>query len=378
MTLKTSDAQRRLQTAQTRFDAGAASPLHTQGTAPLARDEVPAFGHAQASARWGTQLRTTVLGSFLSGSGYVEPRPHASSDDAGDAAPSAPTRPKTRRQPAPDTALRRLSRNPMAVIGALILLAMVAMALSANILYPGDPLDMVATPLIPPFTDAHYWLGTDSLGRDVTAGIVHGSQASLMIGATAAVIGVLIGTLVGAVAGYFGGWTDDVLVRITEIFQTTPAFLFVIVIVTITSPSMQTISLAIGVTSWPTVARLVRAEFRAFVHSEFVAAAKGLGYNPIRIIFREILPNALPPIIVTASVMVASAILMESALSFLGQGDPNRVSWGTMIGTGREMLRTAPSLTILPGTALVLAILALNLLGDGLNEAFNPRLRERR
>ncbi|WP_347558111.1 ABC transporter permease [Robbsia sp. KACC 23696] len=277
-----------------------------------------------------------------------------------------------------DTALRRLLRNPMAVIGALILLGLLVTAFGANAWYPGDPLDMVATPLIVPFTDAHYWLGTDSLGRDVAAGIVHGSQASLLIGATAAVIGVLIGTLVGAVAGYFGGWTDDILVRITEIFQTTPAFLFVIVIVTITSPSMETISLAIGVTSWPTVARLVRAEFRSLVHSEFVAAAKGLGFSPARIIFREILPNALPPIIVTASVMVASAILMESALSFLGQGDPNRVSWGTMIGTGREMLRTAPSLTILPGTALVLAILALNLLGDGLNEAFNPRLRERR
>jgi peptide/nickel transport system permease protein len=377
MTLKSPDTQRRLQTAQTRLEVGQTSPQHTQGTVPHARDTLPAFGHAQAAARWGTQLRTNVLGTFLSGGGYAEATVLADGDAAVPIS-SASRRRKPAKQATADTALRRLARHPMAVIGALILLAISALALSANFLYPGDPLDMVAAPLIPPFTDAHYWLGTDALGRDVTAGIVHGSQASLMIGATAALIGVSIGTLVGAVAGYFGGWVDALLVRVTEIFQTTPAFLFVIVIVTIASPSMYTISLAIGVTSWPTVARLVRAEFRALVHSEFVAAAKALGYKPARIIFYEILPNALPPIIVTASVMVASAILMESALSFLGQGDPNRISWGTMIGTGREMLRTAPSLTILPGTALVLAILALNLLGDGLNEAFNPRLRERR
>ncbi len=378
MTQKTDDAQRYAPVGQTRYDAGQDVRQSAYGSAPRSCDDVPTLGHGHASARWGTQLRFSVFGAFLSGTAY--PDASASDNHGVEGGASAYQRVPKRasHRLLADSAWGRLARNPLAVVGAVILLAMVVMAFSANVWFPGDPLDMVAAPLIPPFTDAHYWLGTDSLGRDVAAGIVHGSQASLWIGATAAVIGVCIGTLIGAAAGYFGGWVDDVLVRITEIFQTTPAFLFVIVIVTITSPSMQTISLAIGVTSWPTVARLVRAEFRSLAHSEFVAAAKGLGFTPVRIIFREILPNALPPIIVTASVMVASAILMESALSFLGQGDPNRVSWGTMIGTGREMLRTAPSLTILPGTALVLAILALNRLGDGLNEAFNPRLRERR
>jgi peptide/nickel transport system permease protein len=271
-----------------------------------------------------------------------------------------------------------LRANPQVLFGATLLLAIVLLAVFADRLYPGDPLDTVAAPLIAPFTDPHDWLGTDSLGRDVAAGIVHGTRASLLIGATAALLGILIGTTIGALAGFFGGWVDALLVRITEIVQTTPAFLLVIVIVTIGQPTLAVISLAIGVASWPLVARLVRAEFRSLVKSEFVTAARSLGYGPVRIIFREILPNALPPIIVTASVMVATAILMESALAFLGQGDPNRISWGSMIGSGREMLRTAPSLTILPGAALVLTILSLNLLGDGLNRAFNPRLRERR
>jgi peptide/nickel transport system permease protein len=276
------------------------------------------------------------------------------------------------------TVWRTVRAYPLALIGGVLLVVIVAGACAANLLFPGDPLDMVAAPLTVPFTDPQHWLGTDSLGRDVAAGIVHGARASLLIGVLSALLGIVIGTLVGACAGFFGGRVDALLIRITEIFQTTPSFLFVIVIVTIGQPSVSVISLAIGITSWPTVARLVRAEFRSLVQSEFVTAARSLGYGPVRIMFHEVLPNALPPIIVTASVMVASAVLTESALAFLGQGDPNRVSWGSMIGEGREMLRTAWYLTVLPGTALVATILSLNLLGDGLNEAFNPRLRERR
>jgi peptide/nickel transport system permease protein len=272
---------------------------------------------------------------------------------------------------------RALLRNPSAVSGAILLVALLLVALFAGRLFPGDPLDIVGQPLLAPGQDPQFWLGTDSLGRDVLAELAHGSRASLMIGTTAALIGVVIGTLVGALAGYFGGWTDDILMRITELFQTTPSFLFVIVIVSITRPSMTTISLAIGITSWPTITRLVRAEFRSLGQSDFVMAARSFGFGHARIIWREMLPNALPPIIVTTSVMVATAILMESALSFLGMGDPNRVSWGSMIGDGREMLRTAWYLTALPGGALVLTVLALNLLGDGLNDALNPRLNER-
>jgi peptide/nickel transport system permease protein len=274
-------------------------------------------------------------------------------------------------------AWRALLRNPSALAGLLLLAAFIALALSAGHLFPGDPLDMVAAPFEWPGVDPQYRLGTDSLGRDVAAGIAHGTRVSLLIGAASAGIGLVIGTLVGAIGGFFGGVIDDLLVRVTELFQTVPSFLLVIVIVAIGRPSVTIIALAIGIASWPTVARIVRAEFRTLRQSDFVLAARSQGFSNARIIFGEILPNALPPVIVTASVMVASAILIESSLSFLGMGDPNAVSWGGMIGAGRDSLRTAWYLTAVPGAAIVLAVLALNLLGDGLNDALNPRLRER-
>jgi peptide/nickel transport system permease protein len=272
---------------------------------------------------------------------------------------------------------RALLRNPSACVGLALLFAIVALALLAPHLFPGDPLDMVAAPFEWPGSDPQYWLGTDSLGRDVAAGIAHGARVSLLIGAASAALGLAIGTLVGAIGGYFGGVVDDALVRVTELFQTVPSFLLVIVIVAIGRPNVVVIALAIGIASWPTVARIVRAEFRSLRHADFVLAARSQGFSDARIIFGEILPNALPPVIVTASVMVASAILIESSLSFLGMGDPNVASWGAMIGSGRDSLRTAWYLTAVPGAAIVLAVLALNLLGDGLNDALNPRLRQR-
>jgi peptide/nickel transport system permease protein len=195
----------------------------------------------------------------------------------------------------------------------------------------------------------------------------------LLVGVSAAAIGLAIGTLIGAVSGYFGGWVDTVLVRLTELFQTVPTFLLVIVIVAIGQPSDPVIALAIGLAAWPTVARLVRAQFRSLREAEFITAARSLGYAAPRIIFREILPNAMAPIIVTASVMVANAILTEAGLSFLNMGDPNLVSWGSMIGDGRPLLRTAWFLTALPGGAIALTVLSLNLVGDGLNDVLNPR-----
>ena len=274
-------------------------------------------------------------------------------------------------------ALRAFLRNPAAVAGVVLLVFMLVLALLAPWLYPGDPLDMVAPPLLWPGQDAAYPLGSDSLGRDVIAGIAHGARISLSVGVVAAVLSLVIGVLVGATAGYFGGRIDDVLVRITELFQTMPSFLFVIVVVAIGQPSVPVIVFAIGLASWPVIARLVRAEFRALRETEFVLAARSQGFSHARIIFQEMLPNALPPVIVTTSVLVASAILIESALSFLGMGDPNTVSWGSMIGEGRELLRTSWYLCALPGAAIVLTVLALNLVGEGLNDALNPRLRGR-
>ncbi|WP_373743145.1 ABC transporter permease [Achromobacter insuavis] len=283
-------------------------------------------------------------------------------------APAAPL-PRLRRG-----ALGRLLANPAAVAGALLLLLILLAALTAPWIFPHDPLDMVGPPILWPGQDHEFWLGTDTMGRDVAAGLAHGARVSLTVGVTAALLSLVIGIAIGAAAGYFGGWVDVVLMRVTELLQTIPAFLLVVVIVAIARPSVTVIALSIGVASWPVVARLVRAEFRALRESEFVQAARSLGFSHARIALLEILPNALPPVIVTTSVLVANAILMESALSFMNMGDPNAVSWGSMIGDAREMLRTAWYLAALPGVSIILTVLSLNLLGDALNDAFNPRL----
>ena len=269
--------------------------------------------------------------------------------------------------------LRAFLRNPTFVAGLAILSFFVAMALFAGWLFPSDPQDMVAQPLLWPGDDAAYPLGSDSLGRDVLAQLVYGTRASLLVGVASAAIGLAIGMVVGSAAGYFGGRVDTLLMRLVELFQTTPTFLLVIVIVAIREPSLSTIALAIGLASWPTVARLVRAQFRSLRESDFVMAARSLGYSSTRIIVQEILPNALPPVIVAASVMIANAILTEAGLSFLNMRDPNVISWGGMIGDGREQLRSAWFLTALPGAAIAAAVLSLNLVGDGLNEILNPR-----
>jgi peptide/nickel transport system permease protein len=252
------------------------------------------------------------------------------------------------------------------------------MALTAPLLFPGDPLAMVTKPFLWPGQDAAHVLGSDSMGRDVLAGIVHGSRISLFVGLAATALGLSVGILVGAMAGFFGGWVDTLLMRVVEIFQTLPNFVLLVVLVAILQPSATTVTLAIAIVSWPMVARLTRAEFRAIREKDYVMAARSLGFKNARIIFGEVLPNALPPLIVTSSVMVATAILMESALSFMGLGDPNVVSWGSMIGNGRELIRTAWYLTLLPGLAIVFTVLALNLIGDGLNDALNPRFSEER
>lgn len=268
---------------------------------------------------------------------------------------------------------RQLLRKPLACIGLFILAGLAIMGLLAPLLFPGDPLSIVARPFIWPGEDRAYPLGTDALGRDMLAGIVHGVNISLRVGIAATALGLAIGISIGATAGYFGGWTDSVLSRIIEIFQTLPNFVMLIVIIAIAQPSLTTLSFSIAIVTWPTMARLVRAEFRSIREKDYVMAARSLGYGHIRIILSEILPGALPAIIVTSSVMIAGAILMESALSFMGLGDPNVISWGSMIGAGREYLRTAWYQCAIPGLAIIITVLAVNLLGDALNEILNPR-----
>ncbi|HEV8440097.1 MAG TPA: ABC transporter permease [Methylomirabilota bacterium] len=270
---------------------------------------------------------------------------------------------------------RRFVRSRSAVLGLAIVVAVILLAASAPIAFPGSPFRPVDRPFLPPF--GSHLFGTDVLGRDVAAGIAHGARTSLLIGLLATAVAVLVGVVTGGVAGYYGGRIDDALMRVTEFFQTIPTFLFAILLVAILTPSIRSIVAAIAVVSWPAVARLVRGEFMAMRHREFVQACVCLGMSDGRVIFRHILPNCLSPIIVTGSLIVATAILIESALSFLGLGDPNTMSWGFMIGAGRTFLRTAWWLCTIPGVAILLTVLAINLLGEGLNDTLNPRLRHR-
>jgi peptide/nickel transport system permease protein len=268
---------------------------------------------------------------------------------------------------------RRFRRNRAAVFGLVILVGVVGLALLAPFLYSQSPFRVVSKPFLSPFGE--YIFGTDVLGRDVSAGIAHGARTSLLIGILATVMAVVAGTLVGGFAGYYGGLTDDILMRITEFFQTIPSFIFAIVLVAILKPSIESIIIAVGAVTWPPIARLVRGEFMTMRNREFVQAYLCMGMGDLRIIFRQILPNSISPIIVTGSLMVATAILIESALSFLGLGDPNIMSWGFMVGAGRTFLRSAWWLCAIPGIAILLTVLAINLVGEGLNDALNPRLR---
>lgn len=271
----------------------------------------------------------------------------------------------------------RLLRHPSGLVGIALIVLAALMALSADFFYPSGPWSLAGPPRLWPGQNAAFPLGTDSLGRDIAAGLFHGSRVSLAVGAAAAIVSVVIGTVIGGLSGYYGGWLDDVLMRLTDAMQTIPSFLSAIAIVGIIGPSLPTIIFAIAIVSWPMIARLVRAEFLRLRTYDFVQSCRIIGMSDMRIIFAQILPNCLAPIIVASSVLVATAIIVEASLSFLGLGDPNAMSWGTILGNGRSALRTAWYMTAVPATALVLTVLALNLVGDALNDVLNPRLKER-
>lgn len=272
-------------------------------------------------------------------------------------------------------ALSRFAANRGALIGLALLVLLVALVVLAPMLYPQSPWRMVGRPMGAPL-DGNFLLGTDTLGRDVAAGIVHGARVSLLIGIVSTVAALLIGVPLGAVAGYFGGMIDDAVMRFTEFFQTIPSFALAIVLVAILQPSLPSIVLAIAIVSWPPVTRLIRGEVLSLRTREYVQAAITVGQSTPRIIFTQILPNTLAPIIVMASLMIATAILLESSLSFLGLGDPNLMTWGYMVGAGRSRIIDAWWISFFPGLAIFLTVLALNLVGEGINDALNPRLRK--
>jgi peptide/nickel transport system permease protein len=251
-------------------------------------------------------------------------------------------------------------------LGLVLLAGLAVLALAAPLLAPGDPLDMVARPLLPPLADPAHPLGTDQLGRDVLAGLLHGARVSLAVGLAAAAAALGLGILVGTVAGFRGGMVDAVLMRLTEAFQTVPTFLLALALVGVLGASIGNVVLAIALASWPPAARLVRAEVLRVSTLDYVDAARLAGMRPLAVAFVEVLPGALQPVVALIGVTVGEAILVESALAFLGLGDANLVSWGGMIANGRALIRTAPSLVVLPGLCVALAVVAVSLAGDGL------------
>jgi len=274
-------------------------------------------------------------------------------------------------------AWRVFRRNKAAMVG-LVLLAGVILAMAIGpTLYPVGPFDLIGRPFTPPFEDWTVPLGTDYLGRDLMAGMVVGGRATVAVGLAAAAITVVIGLTVGALAGYFGGWVDEVLSRFTEIFQVMPSLLFAMVLMTLFEPTLLTAVIAIGMVTWTSTARLARAEFMRLRKLEYVSAARALGAGPVRLMVREILPNAAPPLIVSATLIIGVAILFEAGLSFLGLSDPNVMSWGLMIGSNRKYVLDAWWAVTFPGFAIFLTVLAVSLVGDGLNDALNPKLHQR-
>ncbi|WP_019936652.1 ABC transporter permease [Bordetella sp. FB-8] len=268
---------------------------------------------------------------------------------------------------------RRFRRNRGATLGLAFLVLIALVAVFGPLLTADNPWDMVSSPFIPPMGEPHLYMGTDVMGRDVFAGVVYGARISLLIGVVSTAVSLLIGVSLGAIAGYFGNGIDAFLMRFTELFQAVPSFALAIVLVAIFQPTIYSIIASIAVVSWPPVARLVRGEFLTLRQRDFVSAALLAGESTPRVILTQILPNALSPIVVMASLMIATAILLESSLSFMGLGDPNLMSWGYMIGAARTVLREAWWMAAFPGLAIVLTVLALNLVGEGLNDGLNTR-----
>lgn len=266
-------------------------------------------------------------------------------------------------------------KNRIAVLGAGIVLLLIAVAVFGPVLVSTDPFTMQAKPFQPP--SVAHWMGTDDLGRDVLSRFVYGARVSMTVGFLAALVSIVLGVIIGAVSGYFGGWIDQVLMRSAEFFHVVPRLFLALVLVAFFGSSYVIIILVIGILSWTSVARLARAEYLSLREREFVVAARAIGLSRSKIIFGEILPNAAPPLIVICTLQFSLAILLEASLSFIGLGDPTWPSWGQMLNSAQQIIRQAWWVSMFPGLGIFLAVAALNLFGDGLNDMFNPRLRNR-
>ena len=269
----------------------------------------------------------------------------------------------------------RFRRDTLALAGAVIVAALFVAAVAAPLIAPYDPAAIDTTNLLSPPTAAHPF-GTDDLGRDVFSRMVYGARISLTVGFVAVSLAIVIGALVGAVAGYAGGWVDGALMRFVDLMLTIPSFFLILAVIAFLEPSIYNIMIVIGATGWMGVARLVRAEFLALREREFVLAARALGVGGASIVFRHILPNAMAPILVSATLGVGSAILTESSLSFLGIGvRPPTPSWGNILTLGKDYIEFAWWLSVFPGLAILITVMGYNLLGEGIRDALDPRLK---
>lgn len=274
--------------------------------------------------------------------------------------------------------LRAFLRNPLALLGAILIVALVLVAVAAPWIAPYDPLELnLLSPYLPPGGEGHL-LGTDNFGRDILSRLIHGSRISLFIGLIVVSIASVTGTLLGLLAGYLGGWVDALIMRTVEIFYAFPFLILVIAVIALFGPSIFNVMWVLGVVSWPVYARLVRAQVLTLRETEYVEAARASGGGAGRIMLRHILPNALTPLLVTATFGIPEAILASAALGFLGLGvQPPTPEWGVMVSEGKDFIRIAPTLIMWPGLAIMLVVMSFNFVGDGLRDALDPRRAER-
>lgn len=269
------------------------------------------------------------------------------------------------------TSLRIVFRNPATVLSVAFIVFLLFVAIFGPMMYNVDPLGLSME-----VTDGPgklHLLGTDDLGRDVLAGMIEGVKISLFVGFSAALAATVFGITVGAIAGYAGGWLDLIIMRIAEFFQVMPSFILAVLIVAMIGPGLTRIVLVIAVLSWPQTARFARAEVMRVSQFDFVNAARCLGISGTRILFTDVLPNAVGPALAVSTLIMAQAILLEASLSFLGLSSPDVISWGRMLSAGQNYLATAWWLSVFPGLAILLTVLAFNLLGDALADIMNPR-----
>lgn len=274
-------------------------------------------------------------------------------------------------------ALRRLRRDHLAMAGTIFLLLVALVSILAPVLAPRDPIETNLSQRLAPIGTPDYPLGADELGRDMLSRLIWGGRISLLVGFGAVMVAMILGVVVGLLAGYFGGWVDTVVMRLIDILMAFPAILLAITIVASLGPGLRNAMLAVSIVGIPYYARIVRGNTLALREQEFIQAARVIGAPNARIMMRHVFPNTLAPLIVAATLDVGWFIMAAAGLSFLGLGaQPPTAEWGVMLSTGRQFIRNAPHLSILPGSAIFLVVLALNFLGDGLRDALDPRLRD--